>query len=63
MKNVKITMKDNILLLAVDLSKVQGPSKTGKTIVIATTEGNQEVPGNPLMRFGLNVYQYKEAKE
>jgi len=57
MKNVELTVKDEILTITVDLSKEQGPSKSGKTIVIATTGGNQIVPGHADARIGLNVYK------
>ena len=38
-----------------DLSKTFGPSKSGKTTVIASTEGNQ--PVSPGIFVGLNVYK------
>lgn len=59
MKNVELEVKDDVLTITVDLSKEQGPSKSGKTIVIATTEGNQTVPGHADQRIGLNVYKYR----
>ena len=37
MKNVEMSVEDNILTIHVDLSKDHGPSKSGKTTVIATT--------------------------
>jgi hypothetical protein len=43
------------LAIAVDLSQTFGPSKTGKTTVIASTEGNQAV--QPGVFVGLNVYK------
>ena len=39
MKNVEYTVKGNILTIEVDLSKNFGPSKSGKTMVVATTAG------------------------
>ncbi len=55
-KNVETEVKDNMLKLTVDLSKELGPSKSGKTIIIASTEGNQAVYGRD-ERIGLNVYK------
>ena len=34
-----------------------GPSKSGKTIIIATTGGNVAVPGNEAIKCGLNIYR------
>ena len=45
MKNVEMTVEGNILTLKVDLSKEFGPSSSGKTIIIASTEGNVSIPG------------------
>ncbi len=58
MKNVHMEMKDNILTITVDLSKNFGPSASGKTIIIASTEGNQPVEGT-LAIVGLNIYRKK----
>ena len=59
MKNVEMTLKGNILTITVDLSKEFGPSSSGKTIIIATTEGNAAVPGREDAKVGLNVYKRK----
>lgn len=57
MKNVDITIKGNILTIVVDLKKEIGPSKSGKTILIASTEGNPEIVTGVSM--GLNIYRKK----
>ena len=44
MKNVEMTVEGETLIIKVDLSKDFGPSKSGKTIMIASTEGNVSVP-------------------
>ncbi len=59
MKNVEMTVDGDLLTIKVDLSKEFGPSSTGKTIIIASTEGNQLVPGNEEIKIGLNVYKKK----
>ncbi len=56
MKNVAMTIEGSILTIKVDLSKEFGPSKSGKTIIIATTEGNQTIPDRD-ETVGLNVYR------
>jgi hypothetical protein len=58
MKNVEMTVEGNILTIRVDLSKEFGPSASGKTIIIASTEGNLAVPDRE-EKVGLNVYRKK----
>lgn len=57
MKNVEMKVENGkTLVIKVDLTKDFGPSKTGKTIIIASTEGNVPVPGRTEV-VGLNVYK------
>lgn len=58
MKNVDIKVEGQILTIKVDLSKEFGPSASGKTIIIASTEGNVSVPDRD-EKIGLNVYRKK----
>jgi hypothetical protein len=57
-KNVMGTIKDNILTLVIDLSQDLGPSKSGKTHVVATTNGNVDIPEREGMKMGFNIYKY-----
>lgn len=57
MKNIHMTVDGDILTIKVDLSKEYGPSSSGKTIIIASTEGNQSVPGKKGIKVGLNVFK------
>lgn len=59
MKNVEMSIDGNILTIKVDLTKEFGPSTSGKTIIIASSEGNQSVPGKETVKIGLNVYRKK----
>ena len=59
MQNVKITVKGDILTAEIDLSKKLGPSKSGKSINIATTGGNTTVEGHEGVKLGLNCYRSK----
>jgi hypothetical protein len=59
MKNVEMSVDGNILTIKVDLTKEFGPSSSGKTIIIASSEGNQSVPGKEAVKIGLNVYKKK----
>jgi hypothetical protein len=56
MKNVEMSVEGNILTMKVDLSKEFGPSSSGKTIIIASTEGNQTSDGRE-EKVGLTVYR------
>ena len=60
MQNVEWEIKDNKLIIEIDLTKDFGPSKSGKTITIASTRGNQKVEGTDAI-IGLNVYKYPES--
>lgn len=54
MKNITLKKQGNILTITIDLSKSFGPSKSGKTDVIASTEGFAVVPDS-LAKIGINV--------
>lgn len=58
MKNVQMSVAGNILTITVDLTKEFGPSSSGKTIIVASTEGNITVPERD-EKIGLNVYRKK----
>ncbi len=57
MKNVEIKVENNTLIIKVDLTKEFGPSASGKTIIIASTEGNIPIEGHDNAKIGLNVYK------
>jgi hypothetical protein len=59
MKNIEMRVEGHILTIKVDLSKEFGPSSSGKTIIIASTEGNVAVTGTEEIKIGLNVYKKK----
>ena len=58
MKNVNATVSPDgkKLVIEVDLTQRHGKSGSGKNLIIASTEGNQSVPGNVEIKFGLNIY-------
>ena len=58
MKNVEMSVDGDILTIKVDLSKEFGPSSSGKTIIVASTEGNVTIE-NREEKVGLNVYRKK----
>ena len=59
MKNIDMKVKDKILTVTVDLSKEFGASQSGKTTIIASTEGNIALSTFPEIKVGINVYKTK----
>lgn len=57
MKNVMYSVESNILTIVVDLSETHGKSKSGKSTIIATTEGNVPIIGAENVKMGLNIYK------
>lgn len=55
MKNAALKVDGDTLTITVDLSKDHGPSKSGKTIIIATSSGNKPIEGTDAI-IGLNIY-------
>jgi len=58
MKNIEMNVDGNLLTIKIDLSKEFGPSASGKTIIVATTEGNIMLPDRE-EKVGVNVYKKK----
>jgi len=57
MKNIELDRESDTLVIRVDLTQTFGPSRTGKTTIIASTEGNVSIPGDENIKIGLNVYK------
>lgn len=55
MENIEQSINGDILTLKIDLSKRGNKSTSGKTIRIASSEGNKRIKGTEIF-FGLNVY-------
>ena len=57
MQNVKVEMQGTTLVLTIDTTVDMGLSKSGKTRLVASTQGNKklEVGGREVF-IGLNVY-------
>lgn len=55
MKNIEIKMEGNKAIITVDMDKSFGESKSGKSIIIASTEGNKQI--KPDIYMGLNIYK------
>ena len=55
MTNCKMKVEGDKLLIEIDLTEEHGPSKSGKTTVIASTRGNVEVRDG--IKIGVNCYK------
>jgi ABC-type molybdate transport system ATPase subunit len=55
-ENVKMEVKGNILTIKVDISERFGKSSSGKTTIIASTQGNVSIPEHDDVKIGLNIY-------
>lgn len=60
MKNVEYKVEGKKLIITIDLSKEFGDSKSGKSVTIASTEGNVSVEGVTDVKLGLNCYKPKK---
>ena len=60
MFNVSAKVQGKKLVIEVDLDAEKGPSNSGKTIIVASTDGNADVPGKPGFKLGLNVWKPKQ---
>lgn len=57
MKNVDMKLEGNILTITVDITKEFGMSSSGKSLIIASTEGNVSLPEKDEIKIGLNIYK------
>lgn len=57
MKNVEMSVKENILTIKIDLSKEYGQSSSGKSVLVASTSGNVQVPECDGYKIGINCYK------
>jgi len=62
MKNVNMTVKKNgtksTLVIEVDLSQEYGLSTSGKSTIVASTEGNISLPHpHDEIKLGVNIYK------
>lgn len=57
MQDVVLQSDGKRLTITIDLTRVVGPSSSGKTTLVATTNGSAEIPNAPGMKVGLNVYK------
>lgn len=56
MKNLDMKVTGKILTIRIDLGQTHGLSASGKSTIIASSEGNVSVPGHEAIKLGVNVY-------
>jgi hypothetical protein len=54
--NVQAVRDGDSVFIRIDLTQDLGPSKSGKTNMIASTQGNRNVPGTDV-KIGVNCYR------
>ncbi len=59
MKNIKVEVSKTSIVITIDPNRTFGASKSGKSIVIASTEGNIPIalPDGEQVMLGVNVYK------
>lgn len=57
MKNLEMKREGTKLIIEVDLTQDFGISKSGKSMIIASSEGNISIPGDEEIKIGLNIYR------
>ena len=62
MRNIKTSVKNNILTIQVKLDAKTKPSASGKTLIIASSQGNKSLEDCDGVVMGLNIYKYKDSK-
>jgi hypothetical protein len=63
MKNIEMHVEGDILTIVVDLKQEFGLSSSGKSITVASTEGNVSVPEREDIKIGLNIYRPRSKNE
>ena len=52
-----MNVEGNKLIIVVDLNQEFGLSSSGKSITVASTEGNVAIPSREEIKIGLNIYK------
>lgn len=58
MSNLEIKTEGNNIIITIDTTKTQGPSRSGKSMIVATTSGNKKIETpNGVVTLGINAYK------
>lgn len=58
MKNIDLKVNGSKLTITIDLAQDFGSSSSGKSVIVASTEGAARVPGHDEMRINCTVFKY-----
>ncbi len=61
MQNIQMNVTGNKLVITIDLNAPATASASGKSLVVASSQGNQPIPNTDLF-LGVNVYRKARAK-
>ena len=60
-ENISYFVENDILTITIDLKHRGGLSASGKTLRVASTNGNKPIDGTPVI-LGVNAYEYAVKK-
>jgi ABC-type uncharacterized transport system YnjBCD ATPase subunit len=63
MQNVTMRLEGRALVIEIDLDTELGPSKSGKSTLIATTGGNVRVPNTQDVMVGVTAFKYGARRQ
>ena len=55
--NMDVNVDGNKLIITIELEKRLGKSKSGKSMIVASTRGNVLVPKSETIYMGINIYE------
>ncbi len=55
-ENVTVEVKDGKAIITIDLAHRGNSSSSGKSIIVASTGGNKEIPGSGGVILGMTAY-------
>jgi hypothetical protein len=56
MQNIEMKMEGDTLVIKIDTEKRFGKSKSEKSTIVASTNGNVTIPDHPEIKIGINAY-------
>ncbi|NVM55829.1 MAG: hypothetical protein HWN66_19170 [Candidatus Helarchaeota archaeon] len=62
-RNVLYKIENDRLFLEIDLKAEKTPSKSGKSLIIASTHGNKRIFQDQEIFLGLNLYERVQQKK
>lgn len=63
MRNIETSISGDVLTIKVNLKEPGAVSASGKSVVIASTEGNVSIPGAEHLKLGVNLYTPAPSKK